>query len=768
MNRSAIKRNLPVLIGIAALAAITTATFTTLAVYMHIQNEQNVTDLSYNYVQGVTKEVIDHYETLTDVRIEEGTLIYNHVKEVAGDKSAMVATAEEWCGQTDFMFVGLIDENANIENLAGPELTKSSDGTYFDEQESLFTSLTLLPAGNVITDTAYTVTLDSNKNETKEKLLVYFFKTNIEMESGTESAAFVLGRKFDSFISHMNLDNEDGLVHSCIIKYNGDFVYSNPIINQENMVNYFEKIHLYITPIGMSKEEAIEKMKHHMATGFQFIFVADYVNPDYNINERRAIAVSTLPNCDWFLLSIMSYEGTLDNLINVMSTSRNVATFVAVGVVALSLAAFLVVFILVNKKNIADLTKAYNAAESARKQADLAAQAAASARTQAENASKAKSEFLSNMSHDIRTPMNAIIGMTNMAKKNIGDSPKVEECLEKISYSSAQLLGLINDILDMSKIESGKMVLKTLVIDLNDIINGVENIIGEQAKSRNHEFVIHKEGIIHKMVYADPTRLNQVLLNLLSNSVKYTNDGGHIELSVTQQECEDPNQVKTIFTVKDNGIGMSKEFVEKVFSAFEREDSKRVDKTQGTGLGMAITKYLVEMMGGTIEVRSELDVGSTFVVTLTFEKGANSTVEVSEQEYSERAYEILKGKRVLVAEDYEINMEIISAILEDKEMIVDPAEDGQYALDKFKASEEGYYDVILMDLRMPRMTGLECAEAIRKLDREDAKKIPIIAMTADAFAEDVEKCLAAGMNAHLSKPIQENRLFKRLLEFLEK
>ena len=504
------------------------------------------------------------------------------------------------------------------------------------------------------------------------------------------------------------------------------------------------------------------------------------------------------------------------------------------------------------------------------------------ARRDAVHANKAKSEFLSNMSHDIRTPMNAIVGMTAIATANIDNRQQVLNCLKKITLSSKHLLGLINDVLDMSKIESGKMTLNIDQVSLREIMEGIVSIVQPQAKAKGQQFDVHIQNITVENVCCDSVRLNQVLLNFLSNAVKFTPEGGCIEVSLYEETSpKGDGYVRVHLRVKDNGIGMSPEFREKIFESFSREDSARVRKTQGTGLGMAITKYIVDAMGGTIEVSSEQGLGSEFHVTLDMEQAlvqemdmvlpdwsmlvvdddeelcrttadtlrsigvaaewtldGESAVEMIQKKHDlhqgyqiilidwklpgmdgiETAREIrrrmgenlpillisaydwseieteareagisgfiskplfksslfyglrpytqdheehreqkkkkssIKGCRILLAEDNDLNWEIAEELLNEEGLVLERAENGKICVEKFEQSQEGFYDAVLMDIRMPVMNGYEAAEAIRAVGRRDAD-IPIIAMTADAFSEDIKKCLDCGMNAHISKPI---------------
>ncbi len=382
----------------------------------------------------------------------------------------------------------------------------------------------------------------------------------------------------------------------------------------------------------------------------------------------------------------------------------------------------------------------------------------------AEEASMAKTRFLSNMSHEIRTPMNAIIGFDRLALEEEGVPDQVREYLENIGSSTEHLLGLINDILDMSRIESGKMTIKNEEFSLPSLIDTINTMIEGHCSDKNITYHCNKEGDVGEYYMGDDVRLREILINILSNSVKYTNDGGKISFDIKRTALYG-KRATLLFVIKDNGIGMDKEFLPKLFDSFAQEDVTHLNKYGSTGLGMAITKNLVDIMNGRIRVESEKGVGTTTFVTLTFEIAEHSNVEPFKEKgtAADAGKEFsFKGKRILVAEDMDINARILMKILEQKEISADRAEDGKKALDLFAASAPYYYDAVLMDMRMPVMDGLEATAAIRALGREDAKNVPVIALTANAFEEDVERSLQAGLNAHLSKPLEPQKLFDTL------
>ena len=385
----------------------------------------------------------------------------------------------------------------------------------------------------------------------------------------------------------------------------------------------------------------------------------------------------------------------------------------------------------------------------------------------AESASKAKSTFLSNMSHDIRTPMNAIIGFATLALDDIRDGKKVEDYLSKILSSSKHLLGLINDILDMSRIESGKVVLEEQETDLVTTLQELQSIMEGQAKERKIKLHVDYSNLRDRHVYCDKTRLNQVMFNLLANAVKFNSEGGSIWLTMSQMEPTYEVEDRAIYEirVKDTGIGIDKAFIKHIFEPFERERTSTVSKIQGTGLGMAITKNIVDMMGGTIEVESQKGVGTEFIIRLELrlqaEAGAANEEGAKQHSHAEGVAEFA-GKRLLLAEDNELNREIACMLLSKYGFVIDTAENGQEAVDLVAASAPGYYDLVLMDIQMPVMDGHEATRKIRSLENKVLAKVPVVAMTANAFDEDRKAAKECGMNGFISKPIHMQEVVQAL------
>ena len=402
-------------------------------------------------------------------------------------------------------------------------------------------------------------------------------------------------------------------------------------------------------------------------------------------------------------------------------------------------------------------------------------EALAEALTVAEDASRAKTAFLSNMSHEIRTPMNAIIGLDTLALHDAGLSEQTRDYLEKIGASARHLLGLINDILDMSRIESGRVILHKEEFSLGAVLEEINTMVMSQCSDKGLHYECRVLSEMDDWYVGDATKLKEVLINILSNAIKFTEAPGSVTMTV-RRTAQFEDQSTLCFRVQDTGIGMDQEFLPKIFDPFSQEDGSTKNKYGSTGLGMAITKNIVEMMNGTISVESEKGVGTVFTVFVTLKNSEHEEAapaaapgqETASASGGDEQRPTLAGRRILLAEDIEINAEIMMDVLSMEEIEADHAENGRVAVEMFSASTPGSYSAILMDIRMPEMDGLEAAAAIRALDRPDAKKIPIIALTANAFDEDVQRSLQAGMNAHLSKPVEPDHLYRTLEDLIEK
>ena len=561
--------------------------------------------------------------------------------------------------------------------------------------------------------------------------------------------------------SMLNLGGYDGSAYLFMLDDDGNITYTN----QKDDIffrNYSLLKHLKSDHAITEKE--FDSLNKKIAGGKKGVELMGKDEPYY-------LGYCPIESNNTMLICIVK-KATVDNVLKEYQKTIGLTTMLMTGFILLLFAGLFYSisrFSIANqkvkfeKRNNELQAMAISEMEEANKNLKKAKNIAIEALQTAENANKAKTDFLSNMSHDIRTPMNAIIGIISLIRHNAGDKEKVIEYADKIAISSQHLLGIINDVLDMSKIEAGKTVFKYSDFSILDAIEELNTIFHSQANEKNQSFIITKENLKHEWVNGDKVHLMQIFSNLLSNAIKYTQEGGIIQFIAEESETNSSTYGKYHFIVSDNGMGMSADFKETIFDAFTRAESSVTNKIQGTGLGMAITKNLVESMGGTIEVESEPNRGSSFEVILNLKIVENRVVSSTEQiEMHETDSDILDGMRILCAEDNELNAEILMELLKLEGAECTICENGKRILEVFEQSVPGEYDMILMDVQMPVMNGYEATEAIRRSSHEQAKTIPIIAMTANAFSEDMQHSLAAGMNAHISKPVDMKLLKKTI------
>ena len=561
--------------------------------------------------------------------------------------------------------------------------------------------------------------------------------------------------------SMLKLKGYDGKAYLFMLDHDGNITYTN-LSGDKYLRNYSLLKHLKGEQ-AITEEEA-DLFKKKFDNGESGVALLGKQNPYY-------LGYCPIESNNTILVCIVA-KGVVDN---VLMDYQKTVLFTTILMAGFILLLFAGLFYSISRLSLADQKAEYEKRnnelhlqtmkemEVVNQKLKKAKNVATEALQTAENANKAKTDFLSNMSHDIRTPMNAIIGITSLIRHDAGNKAKVIEYADKIDISSQHLLGIINDVLDMSKIEAGKTVFKYSDFSILDFMQELDTIFHSQIYEKQQTFTIIKENIQHEWVNGDQVHLMQIFSNLLSNAVKYTQEGGKIQLLV--EECETKSSVyaKYRFLVSDNGMGMSADFKDTIFDAFTRAESSLTNKIQGTGLGMAITKNLVEAMGGTIDVESELGQGSCFEVLMDLKIAEDRTVALAAQEETdEQDGNILQGMRFLCAEDNELNAEILTELLKIEGAECTICENGEEILKAFEQSAPGDYDMILMDVQMPVMNGYEATRAIRRSSHKLAKTIPIIAMTANAFSEDIQHSLAAGMNAHVSKPVEMKVLEKTI------
>ena len=561
--------------------------------------------------------------------------------------------------------------------------------------------------------------------------------------------------------SMLKLKGYDGKAYLFMLDHDGNITYTN-LSGDKYQRNYSLLKHLKGEQ-AITEEEA-DLFKKKFDNGESGVALLGKQNPYY-------LGYCPIESNNTILVCIVA-KGVVDN---VLMDYQKTVLFTTILMAGFILLLFAGLFYSISRLSLADQKAEYEKRnnelhlqtmkemEVVNQKLKKAKNVATEALQTAENANKAKTDFLSNMSHDIRTPMNAIIGITSLIRHDAGNKAKVIEYADKIDISSQHLLGIINDVLDMSKIEAGKTVFKYSDFSILDLVQELNTIFHTQIYEKQQTLTIIKENIQHEWVNGDQVHLMQIFSNLLSNAVKYTQEGGEIQFFV--EECETKSSVyaKYRFLVSDNGMGMSADFKDTIFDAFTRAESSITNKIQGTGLGMAITKNLVEAMGGTIDVESELGQGSCFEVLMDLKIAEDRTVALAAQEETDKQDgNILQGMRFLCAEDNELNAEILTELLKIEGAECTICENGEEILKAFEQSAPGDYDMILMDVQMPVMNGYEATRAIRRSSHELAKTIPIIAMTANAFSEDIQHSLAAGMNAHVSKPVEMKVLEKTI------
>lgn len=729
MKKMVVPRSLK--ISTAVIICLNIFVFSFLGMSINKMSENTIKNIGTAYMGGMNDQVSLHFETIIDLRLTMAESIAHIAADEENSSYGSKEEIEYGAKARHFMCAALYSPDGKMEMIYGDTVNLNHPEHFLDSLKNR--------------ERVAASAVDSDGNG----VILFGVPCEYPMSDGSVSLAMIVGLSTKYMGEVLFLDSDSSLSYSFVIREDGSYVVGDEGDADEN---YFDRLRSIISERNGEADYYIRQMTEAMNKG-----------EDYSVilkigKSRRHLYCTSLPYCDWYLVTILPFDG-LDHVISDMGSHWLIIVYAASFAVIAMLLYIFFQYLGIFRKQVSELERMNTEMDAARKIAERAQQ-------EAEHANSAKQDFLSSMSHDIRTPMNAIIGMTSIAMANTHNQKQVQECLRKIELSSNHLLGLINDVLDMSKIESGKMTLNIAPISLREVMESIVNIVQPQVRAKNLQFDTDVHGILAENVRCDSVRLNQVLINLLGNSVKFTQDNGSVRVSLYQEALpEDTSRVRTHFLVSDTGIGMSREYQEKLFDSFSREDNAQVQKTEGSGLGMAITKYIVDAMDGTIAVRSELDKGTEFHVTFDLEKAEEQELDAAEK--NEEAVDLeLKGKHILLAEDNELNWEVAKELLSDLEIELDWAENGEICVAQFKRAPVGYYDAVIMDVRMPVMNGYEATRAIRELEREDSD-IPVIAMTADAFSEDIQKCLECGMNDHLAKPIDIQEVARKLKKYLK-
>ena len=855
MDKKVLKVFRATIVGMIVVCALVFYFITT---YMTKQNTSTLNQVADTYMQGMSVQIQSHFDTLLNMRLiqVQNVLLALPPEDVEVMNDDVRERLSAIAQSRGFTHTYLMDMDGDMESIFGDPIEMENAGNF----------LAAMNRG----DTMVSIGIEADGGA----VLIYGLSVGYPesvgypLSNGKQCTALLVGVPIENLSAALSLGADETLIFTNIVDSDGSFIINNSgyDITEETCYDWLLKNGREanmdnIEEIVEGLREAISERKPYSGV----VFIA---------GEARRFRCTPMDHTEWMMISVMPH-GVLDEALTSLGEQRVVSSLVSCGIIVCIM---LIIYLIYWRYSVRQMKELAEAKEEA-----LAA-------------NKAKSEFLSNMSHDIRTPMNAIIGMVAIAGANVDNRDKVLECLRKINLSSKHLLGLINDVLDMSKIESGKLTFNVDLLSLREMMEGIVGIIQPQVKAKKQSFNVFIQKIQTENIYADSVRLNQVLLNLLSNAMKFTPEGGNITVTVAQEDSpKGETYVRTHFWVKDTGIGMTKEFQQNIFESFVREDNARVRKTEGTGLGMAITKYIVDKAEGSIELKSELDKGTEFHVTFDFERGESNVeemilpqwevlvvdddedlcrsatdslneigvhaewaldgmtaIEMTEKRHKQHKdyyvvlldckmpgmdgietaremrrrigedvpillmsayewedveeearaagitgfiskplfkstlYHSLKlfaeqeiqnvdlpaepqidfsGKRLLVAEDNELNWEIANEILSSVGFVLDWAENGAICVEKFSAAQPGYYHAILMDLRMPEMNGFEATRSIRAMEREDAGQIPIIAMTADAFSDDVKACLDCGMNGHVAKPLNIPELLRLLQKY---
>ena len=675
-----------------------------------------VQDLSRLYLEELTLQQTSQFaEALDDQAQLLRTTVHSFQEQSPGDPETLAAFVGRMKEVSSADFLGLVDSRGMVYTESGI-FQKSPEFRVPEEDHGVpaISFLQGLGRGNLVL-----VTIPAQG----------------DLPDGQRLTAVVMGLYADTMARQLSLSETRGRSFSNVVMPDGSYVIRTRHTHLREDSNVFEALQ---KDAWFADGYSLEGWQQDLEAG----------RPGMASYELQGLMHYTyympIAGTDWFIMTTMHYD-LISGSVSVIQSTLTRNSMVQLALVLLVLSALFLVYLLMQKRN-----------ESLHLE-----------KIQAEEGNKAKSLFLSNMSHDIRTPMNAIIGFTHLAVKNVEDTGKVRDYLEKILASSNHLLALINDVLDMSRIESGKIHIEETRCNIPEMLRELYEIMHGQMEEKHLEFVTDTSGVVHEQVYCDRLRMNQVFLNLLGNAVKFTPEGGRVSV-VVEQEREAPEGFGAyVIRVRDTGIGMTPEFAKKVFQPFERERSSTVSGIQGTGLGMSITRNIVNLMHGTIDVVTAPGRGTEFIIRVALRLvKEQEPAGVNPQKEHKTGDGDFTGKKVLVVEDNELNREIALEILMEAGFQVDEAEDGSVALEKLCSLGPGAYDLVLMDIQMPVMDGYQATRMIRGLDDRRLAEVPIIAMTANAFDEDRKAALEAGMNGHLAKPLDVGKMFSVLEEIL--
>ena len=696
-----------------------------------------------NQMEEVTHQMFQNLEDVIDSHWDRVTEECNYLKD------ANVQTTDELCRH--------MKKKYELSAYADHKITlmaMDSEGGYYTEagNRGLFRDLDYFEES----PEKISFVFDSMTDNQSKMVFLNRLPEPIDLQDGEKKTSilyFGIAQDMEQLNPYFNCDAYNGNNSVYVLDDNGFKLFNSnqvELIKGHNVFSVLQKMkYLHNSSFDKTKAELEEKgcsYSNAVLDGTEYFY-----------------GLKRMENAEWTLIFLVPAEYVATNtlkLVNFVTIFIVIFTVIAAVCVMLGIS-----FVMSRNQQEAIRVERENNVrlETVNTELRQAKRAAEEAFQVAQEANRSKSNFLANMSHDIRTPMNAIIGITSLIRYDAGDKGKVIEYADKIDTSSQHLLGIINDVLDMSKIEAGKTVFKYSDFSIVDFIQELDTVFQSQIYEKQQNFTITKENIRHEWVTGDRVHLMQIFSNLLSNAIKYTQEGGEIQLLAEECEAKSSAYAKYRFLVSDNGMGMSADFQNMIFDAFTRAENSMTNKIQGTGLGMAITRNLVEAMGGTIDVESELGQGSCFEVLIDLKIAEDRTVALAAQEETdEQDGNILQGMRFLCAEDNEINAEILTELLKIEGAECTICENGKELLKAFEQSAPGDYDMILMDVQMPVMNGYEATKAIRRSSHELAKKIPIVAMTANAFSEDIQHSLAAGMNAHVSKPVEMRVLEKTI------